>query len=247
MPATQTPQQAKPKTTVIGRSTTTLVDNRKRAEVKVRVRKPVVMFYIGGAGDKKKYFPGPSALMGPFKNVLDAKTHVEKRIVAERTLKLVTDYWLGYYEIYGADDIKTNVLAHIPNKTTPIFIIGHSLGGWNGAHLSRTLGNAGYNVEMLVTIDPVGEGAMVQNSDIYTKKPEVSAKYWLNIRAAPKNENGSDFIAEFGERWTVKEGPNLNVSLDVNHADAGIMFNRKVSGEKTAADLVADAVKRLTK
>jgi hypothetical protein len=85
------------------------------------------------------------------------------------------------------------------------------------------------------------------DSDIYPKRPEVSAKKWINIRANPKNKNGSDRIAEFGERWTVKVGPDINCELDVNHADAGIMFTRKISGEKTAADLVADAIRECTK
>jgi hypothetical protein len=248
---TQTPAPSpkpQPKTNVIGKSATSLVAIKKRAEIQIRVRKPVTIFYVGGAGDKRKFVPGPKALMGPFANIIDAKNHVERRISDLRDLKLIEDHWLGYYEIYGAENIKKNVLAFIPLKTTPVFIIGHSLGGWNGAHLSRTLGNAGYNVEMLVTIDPVGEGvAVATGSDIYPKRPEVSAKKWINIRANPKNENGSDFIAEFGERWTVKVGPDINCELDVNHADAGIMFNRKISGQKTAADLVADAIRECTK
>ncbi len=238
----------KPKTTVIGKSVTSVVANKKRAEVKIHVRKPVAIFYIGGAGDKKKYIGGPAKLMGPFRNVLDAKTHVDKRVSDLRDLRLVEDFWRGYYEIYGDDDIKKYILPFIRSKTTPVFIIGHSLGGWNGAHLSRTLANAGYKVEMLVTIDPVGEGALVKTgSDIYPKKPEVSAKTWINIRANPKKPNGSDWIAEFGERWIIKNGPTINCDLDVNHADAGIMFNRKISGDKTAADLVADAIRKCTK
>ncbi len=247
MSATQTPLQTKPKTKVVGKSTTTLVDNKKRAEVKVKVRKPVVVFYIGGAGDKRPFVPGPPSVVGPFRNVRDAMAHVEKRIENERNLKLVTNSWLGYYEIYGEEKIKKNILQMIPSKTTPVFIIGHSLGAWNGAHLSGALSKAGYHVEMLVTIDPVGEGAFISMADIYTNTPKPVAKMWINILANPENDNGSDVIADLGERWIIKAGPNLNCELDVNHADAGIMFNRKISGDKTAADLVADAIKRLTK
>lgn len=247
---TSTPCQATPapRSKVVGMSATSTIDNKRRAEVKIHVRKPLILFYIGGAGDKRKYLPLPGIVAGPFRNVLDARAHVNAKVKDLLAAKLLHDHWLGYYEIYGTDRISKNVLPLIPTKATPIIIIGHSLGGWNGAHLSRTLSNMGHNVELLVTIDPVGGGAVVTtSSDIYPKTPEVSAKMWINILAEPKDPNGSDAIAEFGERWIIKTGPTINSSLDVNHADAGIIFNRKIAGEKTTADLVVDVIRRCTK
>lgn len=173
--------------------------------------------------------------------------HVESRVPNERNLKLIKNHYLGYYEIYGEENVKTNVLRVIPTRTTPVFIIGHSLGAWNGAHLAGALSKAGYHVEMLVTIDPVGEGTFISMADIYSKTPEPVAKMWINILAKPVTSNGSDVIADLGERWIIKSGPSINCELNVNHADAGIMFNRKISGDKTAADIVAAAIKRLTK
>lgn len=100
----------------------------------------------------------------------------------------IPDY-LGYYEIYGNQNIERNILSKIPNKAAPIIVVGHSLGGWNGAHLSGLLHRAGYRVEMLITLDPVGEGTLVvATSDIYSAPPKAAAKYWINIRAETSKE-----------------------------------------------------------
>ena len=244
MEATQT----KPRPTLLGKSVTTPVDQRKRKEVAVHVRKPVAIFYVGGAGDKRKFVPLPAFIAGPFRNILDAKNQIDKRTPDLRKLRLIYDYWRGYYEVYGDANIKTNVLRYLPDKTIPVVIVGHSLGGWNGAHLSSTLTKAGYKVELLVTLDPVGEGAMVSStSDIYGDTPKPTAKYWNNIRARPKDGNFSDVIADLGEQWTIKEGPQMNHVVDVNHADAGIMFTRPLGGGKSAADIMTETLRKLTK
>lgn len=127
---TSTPGQATPATRskAVGTSVTSTIDNKGRAEVKIHVRKPLILFYIDGAGDKRKDLPLPGIVAGPFRNVLDARAHV--------------------------------------------------------------------------------------------------------------NAN---------ERWIIKAGPTINRSLDVNHADAGIIFNRKLAEEKTTADLVVDVMRRCTK
>ena len=94
------------KSKVVGTSVTSPIPIKKRAEVKIRIRHPVLIFYIGGAGDKRKYAPLPAHVAGPFRNVLDARAHVNTRVKSEIAAKLVTDVWLGYYEIYGLDLVK---------------------------------------------------------------------------------------------------------------------------------------------
>lgn len=239
--------QARPRPTLLGKSVTTPVDQRKRKDVAVHVRKPVAIFYIGGAGDKRKFLPLPSFIAGPFRNILDAKNQLDKRTADLRKLRLIGDFWRGYYEVYGDANIKANVLRYLPDKSVPVMIVGHSLGGWNGAHLSSTLTKFGYKVELLVTLDPVGEGSIVSaTSDIYGDTPQPAAKYWINIRAKPKDSNFSDTVANFGEQWNIKSGPQLNQVVDVNHADAGIMFTKPINGAKSAADIMTDMIRKLT-
>lgn len=45
---------------------------------------------------------------------------------------------------------------------TPIYIVDHSLGAWNGMHLAQRTRDWDYRVEMLVTLDAVDEGLLVR-------------------------------------------------------------------------------------
>lgn len=38
----------------------------------------------------------------------------------------------------------------------------------------------------------------------------------------------SDGVADFGEQWTVKTGPSINVELNIHHADALRMFRTPI-------------------
>ncbi|MCC6076693.1 hypothetical protein ACFPTX_03070 [Pseudomonas sp. GCM10022188] len=48
------------------------------------------------------------------------------------------------------------------DKTTSIYMVGHSLGAWSGAHLSQRFSEWGNRVQMLVTLGPVGSGLLVR-------------------------------------------------------------------------------------
>lgn len=194
---------AKPK--LLGTSETSPLDHNKRKEIEVRVRKPVIVFYIGGAGDKRGYpIPTPGDLVGPYKNIVEVSKSVADAISPLKLGHLYQSAYLGYYDIFGDANIQKNVLPAIPDKSTPLIIIGHSLGAWNGAHLSHWLSKAGYNVEVLVTLDPVGEGVLVTaTSNIYSESPKAEGKIWINVKAeTKKGHDFSDFIARFGEQWT---------------------------------------------
>jgi pimeloyl-ACP methyl ester carboxylesterase len=194
-----------------------------------------IVFFIGGAADEETYyFYGPTHLIQYAKIYLDGKG---------KTLKgkgLYESFDRSYSEIFYASDIKKEIIANIPAKTTPVYIIGHSLGAWNGAHLSRTLADAGYNIAMLVTLDPVGEGLLVTmgSAIFFNPQPNPKAKLWINVHATPKYPDPSDGIANFGGRWVIKSGPDINVDIDANHGNTIALFLAKVSDGYTVADIV---------
>lgn len=99
---------------------------------------------------------------------------------------------------------------------------------------------------MLVTLDPVGEGFLVWlGSDIYFSEPEPKAKNWINIRAAPSSPDASDDVADFGERWIVTSGPNVNETIDEHHRFADKIFLKKLSDKKSAFDHVKESIDSL--
>lgn len=147
----------------------------------------------------------------------------------------------------GKKDIQKNVLSLIPYKSCPIFIVGHSLGGWNGAHLSSVMSGWGYEIKMLVTLDPVGEGTLVWlGSDIYGDKPTPVANYWINIKAVPSRPDQSDSVADFGEKWQINSGPDINVNMNMNHANASAMFLSPIAQGRSVSDLMYDAINKET-
>ncbi|MDR3445865.1 MULTISPECIES: alpha/beta hydrolase [unclassified Dyella] len=228
----------------IGSGTT---DTAKGSVVKITVpslAEPATVFFIGGAGDKTSYY-----FSGPNNNVVRAQEILEARISDLLKRKFYVPCYLGYYEVHSKSDIKKNVLSVIPSKTAPVYIVGHSLGAWNGAHLSRMLTDAGYNVVMLVTLDPVGGGAIVTlGSSIWSHaEPTPNAKVWINVHAAPTHPNQSDGVANFGDRWVIKSGPNVNVDVNVNHANAGAIFNTKLANGMTVPEIMENSIRSWTR
>ncbi|PMZ97625.1 MULTISPECIES: alpha/beta hydrolase [unclassified Pseudomonas] len=199
-----------------------------------------IIFFIGGAGDKESYY-----FSGPFENVNQAKSGFDDRNGKLEKEGKYKSEWLGYNEVRGKKDIQKYVLNLIPYKSCPIYIVGHSLGGWNGAHLTRVMSEWGYRINMLVTLDPVGEGTLVWlGSDIYGEKPTPVADYWINMKATPSRPDQSDSVADFGEKWQVVSGPNVNVNMDTNHANAPAMFTRPIAQGKSASDLMFEAINK---
>ena len=169
------------------------------------------VFFIGGAGDKTSYY-----FSGPNYNIVDAQKILNTRVNDLLIRKVYVSWYLGYYEVHSKSDIKKNVLDAIPSKTAPVYIVGHSLGAWNGAHLSRVLTDAGYNVVLLVTLDPVGGGTFVTlgSAIFHNPEPNPNAKVWINVHATPKHPDQTDAVANFGDRWIIQSGPNVNLDVD---------------------------------
>ncbi|QRY82335.1 alpha/beta hydrolase [Pseudomonas sp. PDNC002] len=198
--------------------TLTPVDDQTIKQVPVEVKKAVV-FFIGGAADKESYY-----FQGPNNNIAAPKSTLDTDFENQRHAGIYASHYLDYSEARGWWDIDKYVLKEIPTRSVPVYIVGHSLGAWNGAHLSKILTDKGYRVEMLITLDPVGNGFWVWlGSDIYLSKPTPVASFWINVRAAAVHPNMSDSVAEFGERW-IPEGTDIDIAADINHADADRMF-----------------------
>ncbi|EMG0736311.1 hypothetical protein V3F60_004065 [Salmonella enterica] len=201
-------------------------------------KKNVVMLIFGGAADVESYYTqGPNNNTYPiFKRMLKYLSEPKIKYIIERK---------DYSAAKGKDDI-TRIKALIPTTDSYVYIIGHSLGGWNGAHLSQILSDSGYKVSMLVTLDPVGHGVLVSiGSDIYNSEPKPVSDEWINILCSPTHPNSSDGVAEFGERWIVSSGPSLNESVDVNHAYADNIFTAKLSDGKSAYEHVTASIDKL--
>lgn len=213
--------------------------NQDEATEQVKTsKKNIIMLIFGGAADVESYYgQGPNNNTYPiYKKMLKYLTEPKIKYIIERE---------DYSAAKGSNDIN-RIKALIPTTNSYVYIIGHSLGGWNGAHLSQILSNSGYKVSMLVTLDPVGCGVLVSiGSDIYNSEPNPIADKWINISCSPSNPDSSDSVAEFGERWIVSSGPTLNESVNINHAYADEIFTAKLSDRKSAYEHVKESIDKL--
>lgn len=202
------------------------------------ILRDLVIFFIGGAGDQESYYG-----TGPNNNIDYVRRVAVDDAKQLEILKRCPSWALSYNSFISNDDLERNVLSRIPNCSTAIYIVGHSLGGWNGTHLSSVLTDKGFKVKMLITLDPVGEGKIVYGiSSIYRREPIPKAEYWVNIRAAAVDWNVSDLVADFGEQWQVTQGPNVMGRVDVNHADADRMFVQTLPGGKSARQIFNESI-----
>ncbi|NNB44567.1 alpha/beta hydrolase [Pseudomonas chlororaphis] len=217
----------------------TLTDKKDKSDKVVPIESTkAIVFFVGGAGDKESYY-----FSGPYENIKYAQEPLDERANALQKQGKYRSAWLGYNQIRGKKDIQKNVLNIIPYKSCPIYIIGHSLGGWNSGHLTKTMADWGYTITTLVTLDPVGEGTLVWlGSDIAGSAPTPVAEKWINIRATPSKPDDSDKVADFGERWVMSSGPDLNVNMDINHANAFGMFMRPIVGSQSACDIIFESI-----
>ncbi|WP_082868103.1 type VI secretion system tube protein TssD [Tenacibaculum ovolyticum] len=219
-----------------------LKKHTEKVSIKTKIIKEVLVLYIGGAGDKESYYGSPvSQIIN-----LEVKKEFDDIIEYEKLNKPYTSVYLGYNQVRGNEDIQNNVISKIINKeTTAIYIIGHSLGGWNGAHLSQILTDKGYNVDLLITLDPVGLGSAVTYvSDIFWGAPKPKTTYWIQISTYPKDYERDDLIADLGEQWRPKTGMQINDECSCNHRSAGYMFRKNLKDTNiSASDMLLHHIK----
>lgn len=209
-------------------------DINRRILVEVNYKKTVA-FFIGGAGDKEKY-----GGVGPT-NIVEREVY--KPFSSISPLNDYIGFYLGYNYVY--DDgkngrIKSNVLSNIRSKeNTEIYIIGHSLGGWNGAHLFDILQKKGYKVKVLITLDPVGTKVAVSlASDIYWDSPKPKCDFWFNVSTDPDELRQDDYVADIGGQWNPGDAPLVNVSTKFHHGEAGNMFRHVLYLNQSCSELL---------
>lgn len=191
--------------------------------------KQVVTFFIGGAGDKEPFYgSGATKIM----------EGVESNFNIKIDFSQYQSKYLAYNEVKGENNIKNNILSQLPNKDgTQVNIVGHSLGGWNGAHLSDILTQKGYIINTLITLDPVGEGGGVTTiSDIHLLFPSPKAGFWVYIHTNPENYRADDLIADLGGQWFPRKNkPHVTHTTKYSHGDANDMFNEILSKKTISA------------
>lgn len=207
---------------------------------KTQVKKKVIVFFIGGAGDKKSFMGfGPTFIMERVQSLFKSKIKTLENIDCETV-------YLGYDELYPENDIKRYVLPYCEATSIPIYIIGHSFGGWNAAHLSKRLASMGYKINMLITLDPVsGSSGVDYFADLYFESPiPVKAMFWINISTYPKKFGIDDAIAHIGVQWKPWiHAPNIYHKTEESHGSAWKMFIENIFNGKSAFDLLIEDIK----
>lgn len=202
------------------------------------VFKQAICFFIGGAGDKYSFGGVDPTFIVRNKVYKHFDIKMETKIIdIEKDIKTFSttsykSYYIGYNEAYK-DKIQKNVVDKIPNKEgTSIYIIGHSLGGWNGAHLSQILTTKGYTVDMLITLDPVGTKVGVTlATNIYWDTPKPKCSYWINIYSDSTTFELDNFIADIGGQWKPNSNNvTINYETQFQHGLAGKMFTEILGG-----------------
>jgi hypothetical protein len=194
--------------------------------------KKTVAFFIGGAGDKKSYAgSGPTEII---------KDEVSLPFALIAPINDYTGVYLGYYEVYKQSRIDANVIAYLKDKIGyQVYIIGHSLGGWNGAHLYEKLKAQGYNTRVLITLDPVGtKRGVTAVSDIYYDYPNPISSYWLNTKTEPEENEVDDYIAFSGGQWEPSGTMLVDYRSKLHHREAGKMFNELVKNNLSMSNFL---------
>ncbi len=199
------------------------------------------LFFIGGAADQEPYY-----LVGPFKRINRAQQIFKRKIRNKPYAQQCEIHILGYNKIYRPEDIQKYVLDKI-SVGDSLYIIAHSLGGWNAAHLSRILCENRHSVKMLITLDPVGEGILVWAGSYIFREPQPfpQADFWINIRTESTALDPSDVVAYIGKQWKIDQGPDINETVNVHHFNAYRIFTTKLSGGQAAVEYLIENLEEI--
>ena len=95
---------------------------------------------------------------------------------------------------------------------------GHSWGGDTAARVAAQLGAEGRPVDLLATIDPVGNGA----SDGFLNRVRAGSREWINVQATGGNwYDGDNLIARLGNRYgsAPQRFADQHIAAGFGHAD----------------------------
>lgn len=198
--------------------------------------KKTMTLFVGGAGDLKPFIGTDQNRTGPT-NIM---VKVQKAFAEMSDPLDSSSMLLGYDDVYALLEDKRK-RYNIFDQYGQINTIGHSLGGWNGAHLTQKLNTDGYHIGLLTTLDPVGRGLIVRSASQMPMIPtSVRSEYWINIYANPElwEWDDDDWIAFGGEKWRPKSNgplPQIDKEFDGHHREALKMFNYDVGEGLTAS------------
>jgi hypothetical protein len=167
----------------------------ERPPVAVAAPRESFIAFVGGAGD------------GEFGNV---------RRVRDRNAAPAPGVTTKYYSHQDAEIIATDILAQPPG--TRIVLVGHSWGGDTAAGVAARLGVEGRPVDMLVTVDPVGNGT---SEDFFTRV-RAGSREWINVQATGGNwYDGDNLIARLGNRYgsAPQRFADQHIAAGFGHAD----------------------------
>ena len=173
---------------------------------------PLVMF-VGGAND-----PGSDVVLGDTFAPYNLKNeHIQD---------------IGYGAWQTGASIK-GLALHWMSQGQKIVLVGHSYGGDTVMDVSRELSEAGKEVELIVTLDPVSRFGPTSDQP----KPS-GVKKWLNIYVNySKSKLGwANFVASIGGPWGYCNNADKNAffegSTGEEHAYADFMFNYYIADVK---------------
>lgn len=121
---------------------------------------------------------------------------------------------------------------------TSVRLVGHSWGGDTAAKVAAALGQDGIRVDMLVTVDPVGNNDADRPAAI--AEARQGARRWINIRAGGPWWEQSNIVARIGGRW----GGDARGTVDAfeespaSHGNFAGMMLQRVGGGRTVLELV---------
>ena len=194
--------------------------------------------FIGGAADAEPFLgQGPTGIMQDVRRDFRDKylqpyfenagySQDRARQLASRNAR-----YYGFHELHLMLADAKMYLSTQGNENAKINIVGHSLGGWQAAHLAQQLeewrcGSVG----VVTTLDPVGVRYRYNLAgSINFKTPNPKYKTWVNIRAEAKDTSINDVIANLGGQWNPSSlNPTYNYTLEVDHVYARTMFTTKI-------------------
>ncbi|RKS84502.1 hypothetical protein DES39_2060 [Orbus hercynius] len=251
----------------------------------------VYILFIGGAADKESFLWGninlpfthlkPHHIVGSLAELFAQEINTKFGLTTSEHQHISLQYYkidyLSYTEAFFEELknfdplsdtlIEPNCERYINIKKnigprTKVYIVGHSLGGWNGAHLAYILAKCGVDIEYLVTLDPVGTGnheialisPLMKKAQIYAYEPLPIAKYWFNIQArhidiSKKQMAGllEDWVAWAGGQWLIsKKYATVKIqvceSTNFSHKEASAMFTYRTKLGKSAHKYLLKAV-----
>lgn len=233
----------------------------------------IYVIFIGGAADKESFLWGNVKLPFDQRRPHYMTYHLARRFHFRLRKYLQTAYaispsminqyyrcdYLSYSEVfyrdarrYEPDNLSMRIeapafqrLLQNIGSQTQVFIVGHSLGAWNGAHLSHLLAAHGISCRYLITLDPVGygnhdfplAGHLIRLAKIYPLVPVPVCANWINIRGFHirlrhhcYSRTWRNWVSWAGGQWLVKDAQSqsqllANEATSLPHHWVEEMFN----------------------